>query len=292
MKLLKKLSAIILTLVMIAAAFTVNTHAITFVDLFASSTGEVINTFPAQSGGQFVEIEKAIVFYHGGRSMRDIEITQDMLIRNFEIERPELPDIVVLTERPSEWAVEQVMAAFNLGIVPPNLQSNFTQAITRAEFASLAVNLYEYLLGEIIGRVNFTDTNDINVEKAAYIGIVSGVGNNRFDPDATLTREQAAVMLGRLFRRLEWHSLMISVPIIDMVLQDEIEDYYIISPWALQSLAWIHSVGIMNGTGNRMFSPQADYTREQSIATIMRVFGFVRTDEPFVRVRQTEDKHL
>jgi hypothetical protein len=41
----------------------------------------------------------------------------------------------------------------------------------------------------------------------------------------------------------------------------------------------------MSGTGNRMFSPQADYTREQSIATIMRAFGFVRTDEPFVRVR-------
>jgi hypothetical protein len=30
------------------------------------------------------------------------------------------------------------------------------------------------------------------------LGIVFGVGNNRFDPDAPLTREQAAVMLTRL----------------------------------------------------------------------------------------------
>jgi len=53
---------------------------------------------------------------------------------------------------------------------------------TRAEFATIAVVLLEHFTGPITKRSTFTDTTGINVEKAAYLGIVNGVGNNRFDP--------------------------------------------------------------------------------------------------------------
>ena len=171
------------------------------------------------------------------------------------------------TERPSDWAVEQVNAAIAAGLVPQNLQSNYTAATTRAEFAALAVRLYENQRGEIRGRVTFADTNDVNVQKAAYIGVVLGVGNNRFAPNETLTREQAAVMLARLANAIG-RPLPNTAP--------TFVDNHLIADWAFSAAGQVQAVGIMGGVGNNRFAPLDTYTREQSIVTIMRLFDFMR----------------
>jgi hypothetical protein len=171
------------------------------------------------------------------------------------------------TEKPSSSAVEQVNAAIAANLVPQSLQSKYTQATTRAEFCALAVALYENLKGEITGRTTFTDTNDINVQKCASIGVVSGVGNNRFDPTAQLTREQAAAMLARL-------ADAIGKPL--PTTAATFADNGSISSWAIESVGQIQAAGIMGGVGNNTFAPKDPYTREQSIITIMRLFDVVK----------------
>ena len=165
--------------------------------------------------------------------------------------------------QPSPWAIMHVNAAYAAGLVPQNIRSNFSQAITRAEFAALAVYLYESQRSSIVGRISFADTNDENVQKAAYIGVVRGVGDNRFAPNDTLTREQAAVMLSRLAYAMG-QPLPHSTPIF--------ADNPQVAAWAIQAVGQMQASGIMGGVGNYMFSPQGDYTREQSIVTIMRLF--------------------
>jgi hypothetical protein len=49
-----------------------------------------------------------------------------------------------------------------------------------------------------------------------------------------------------------------------------------ISSWAFDSVGQIQAVGIMGGVGNNNFAPQSPYTREQSIATIMRLYNEFR----------------
>jgi len=169
----------------------------------------------------------------------------------------------VLANTPSPWAVEQVNNAISKNLVPPNLQSNFTRAITRAEFSALAVTLYEAVRSEITGRTTFTDTSDVNVEKAAFIRIVYGVGDNRFDPNGTLTREQAAVMLSRLA-----HAIGNPLPRERLTFADMSD----VSSWAVESIEGIVAAGIMSGVGDNRFAPQQPYTIEQSIVTIMRLF--------------------
>ena len=173
------------------------------------------------------------------------------------------PMTVLASDTPSPWAAVQVNAAIANNLVPLHLQSNYTQAITRAEFCALAVTLYESMRGEITGRTTFDDTNDVNVEKAAYVGIVSGVGNNRFDPHASLTREQAAVMLSRLLG-------LFNVAVTDLFpIFYDIEE---VSGWAVNAVANVWNAGIMSGVGDNRFAPQQPYTREQSIVTIMQMF--------------------
>ena len=170
-------------------------------------------------------------------------------------------------ETPSSWAADQVNAAITVNLVPQSLQSKYTQATTRAEFCSLAVALYENVKGEISGRSSFTDTTDVNVLKAASIGVVSGVGDNRFDPNAQLTREQAAVMLARL-------ADAVGKPFPKQAAT--FADNSAISSWAAEQVGQAQAAGIMSGVGDNKFAPKDPYTREQSIITIMRLFDVVK----------------
>ena len=168
------------------------------------------------------------------------------------------------SDEPSPWASGVVYEAIATGLVPMELRSDYTQAITRAEFCALAVALYELVTGaEIYGRQTFGDTDDENVEKAAAVGFVTGVGNGMFAPDDKLTREQAAVILAR-FSYAIGNPFSIQAP--------SCSDSASISPWAAEHVGQLLKSGIMAGVGNNRFAPKDPYTREQSIITVMRLY--------------------
>ena len=174
------------------------------------------------------------------------------------------PEPEPTVDQPSSWAVEQVNAAVEAGLVPESLQSKYTQTATRAEFCALAVELYEKVTGEeITQRATFTDTSDVNVQKMAGIGVISGIGNNQFNPNGELTREQAATILVRLADAL-------GQPLPEGTAS--FADNSSIASWALDSVGRAKAGGIMDGTGSNQFSPQGAYTREQSIMTAYRLF--------------------
>ena len=175
---------------------------------------------------------------------------------------PSLPN-----ERPPVWAALKVNEAIRDHLVPQSMQSGYSQPTTRAEFCSLAVRLYEIVTGrEISERTGFSDTNDIDVEKIAGIGIVNGVGNNMFAPDNDLTREQAATLLSRL---------MIAIGIPPESATARFSDNGAISAWALEAVGQMQASGIMQGEGDNRFDPKGSYTRAQSIYTIKTIYDIV-----------------
>jgi len=170
-------------------------------------------------------------------------------------------------EAPSSWAVQQINTAISAGLVPQSLQTKYTQTITRAEYCALAVAFYEKYTGEeITERKSFNDTDDVNVAKMAAVGVVSGIGNNLFDPNANLTREQAAVMLSRLAEAIGK-----PLPKQAATFSDNTD----ISLWAFENVGQMQAAGIMGGIGNNTFAPKDPYTREQSIITMIRLWNIV-----------------
>ena len=169
---------------------------------------------------------------------------------------------------PSSWAIEQVNSAINAGLVPQDLRVAYTQATTRAEFCALAVALYETVKGsEITERKTFSDTTDVNVQKMAGLSVVNGMGDNKFSPNASLTREQAATMLSRLASAIGKPLTAQSPTFVDKAS---------ISSWAYDAVGQMQLSGVMGGVGDNTFSPLTDYTREQSIVTILRVYNIVK----------------
>ena len=173
---------------------------------------------------------------------------------------------------PSTWAQDAIETAVAQDLVPQQLRGNYTEVITRAEFCALAVRLHEATAGEITGRVSFIDTDDENVEKMAYLGVVNGVGGNRFDPYGPITREQAAVMLARL-------ADVIGQPLPEE--DAEFDDNAYVAPWAVESVGRVRAAGIMTGFDEYRFGPQEPYTIEQSIVTIQRMYEFATQVDPY-----------
>ena len=175
-----------------------------------------------------------------------------------------------------------------LNLVRDDLNGMYSRPITRAEFCELVVSLYEGVKGEIISeRKSFADTDNTGVEKAAGIGVVSGVSSDRFDPYGLLTREQAAVMLSRLAEVIGKPLTETGVPPTGGASlagdssaagdsaaagSSSFADASKISSWAYVQVGQMQAAGIMSGVGNNVFDPQGDYTREQSIITIIRLY--------------------
>ena len=177
---------------------------------------------------------------------------------------PVQPQVEPSDELPA-WAEGQVKGAIAQGLVPQELQGGYNLVTTRAQFCALAVRLYESVKGEITGRETFTDTDDGNVQKMAALGVVSGVGGGAFDPDGPLTREQAATILARLSNAMGKPLAGGSHPFTDGV-----------ASWADAAVGQVYQAGIMTGTGDTTFSPQGEYTRMQSIVTLMRLYALVK----------------
>lgn len=191
---------------------------------------------------------------------------------NYEFEAVYAPGAAPIPQQPATgaaepagWAKVFVDRAIAERLLPAELQSAYDQPITRREFCLLADALYTKVKGSaapVDATVTFTDTTDPAILRMASAKVVNGVGNELFDPNGQLTREQAATMLSRLAAALG-KPLTDSAPTFD--------DNGSVAGWASAAVGQMQLSGIMSGTGNNQFSPQQSYTREQSVVTIVRM---------------------
>ena len=192
------------------------------------------------------------------------------------------------TGEASEWAKDELARADELGLIPDCLEGeDLTQDITRAEFAAVAVKVYEALSGTpAIPIVNnpFTDCNDVEVLKAYNIGAVNGTSATTYAPDALLTREQAATMLTRVFKKITlagWTLATDSQFTLPYEKPAPFADDANISGWAKDSVYFMAANKIIEGYQNN-FMPKnttpaqeaegyANATREQALLIAVRM---------------------
>lgn len=171
-----------------------------------------------------------------------------------------------------DWATGEVLAASEAGLVDKAIMGDdYTRSINRLQFSSIAVRLAEKMAGKSITPASsgtFTDTDNEYVRKAAAAGITSGVGDGRFDPNGTLTRQQMATFL---YRALQW------------VKNNSDTEYTIYTPelgkysdagqlagWASEAMGFMNALGLVSGTSATALSPNGTCTIEQAIAVAGR----------------------
>ena len=169
----------------------------------------------------------------------------------------------------SDWAKDSLDKSLGYGFITDRIKDNMSGSITREEFAEVAVKLYELYTGkkaEPAPSSTFTDTTNPEILKAYQLGIVSGIGNNKFAPQVLINREQMAAMLHR--------AVAIIKPDADMSIEGAptFADEKEIAPYFVTDVKFMAKKGLINGVGNNIFAPKATSTREQAVIVAVRVY--------------------
>ncbi|MDR2355139.1 MAG: S-layer homology domain-containing protein [Clostridiales Family XIII bacterium] len=94
------------------------------------------------------------------------------------------------------------------------------------------------------------------VSWARDAGIVSGMGDGTFSPEASVTREQIAAMLFRYARHTDADTRAAG----DL---SAFADADTIADWAAEALAWATGAGVINGMGDGTVAPKGTASRAQ-----------------------------
>ncbi|MBQ8808437.1 MAG: S-layer homology domain-containing protein, partial [Clostridia bacterium] len=141
-----------------------------------------------------------------------------------------------------------IEALASRGIINGKNESNFepNSTMTRAEFATIIVRglgLPEKS-NSVFRDVTTNDWFYSYVNTAYSYGIIKGVSEGVFEPEGTVSREEAAVMVARAARLCGMNTDMDALLIRDVLAQ--FFDYVNASDWSQSSLAFCYSEGVLS----------------------------------------------
>jgi alpha-tubulin suppressor-like RCC1 family protein len=185
--------------------------------------------------------------------------------------RADAPYAVEVLKGISSWAKADIQAMYDAGEIPLTTLWGFKNNITRGEFSALLVAAYEKSKNTAVrySAAGFTDIaghlyeEDIN--KAASLKIIEGISKTTFNPDGTLTREQAAKMLSVAYSLIK----NTTIPV-DGSTRSTYNDFASIGDWAQAYVAFANNQGIMQGS-NRNFNPRGNLTKESAMVSVYRI---------------------
>lgn len=167
----------------------------------------------------------------------------------------------------SDWFAEAVDFASGhelfLGISATEFAPKMT--MTRAMLVTVLYRLED--TPAVAGKLMFADVEAGTwyteaVEWAAKNGIVNGVGDNLYAPNADVTREQIATML---FRYAQYLGRGVS----GRASLDKFHDGDQVSDWAKEAMQWAVKLGIFQGDDTGALNPKNNATRAE-VATLMQ----------------------
>lgn len=176
------------------------------------------------------------------------------------------------------WAFASVERAAKLGLVTGFSDGSFhpDAPVTRAQFV--------LMLWRMAGKpaaaqkAEFTDTANGDwyqqaLDWAVETGCVNGISATQFGPDAPITRQQATAILFRYSGGQVGAEAMLTG-----VYAQSFTDSGRIAAWATDAVWWAVYHGLVSGTGNNQIAPEANASRAQIAAILLRYMDQFMTE--------------
>ncbi|MBQ4545068.1 MAG: S-layer homology domain-containing protein [Oscillospiraceae bacterium] len=168
------------------------------------------------------------------------------------------------------WAADAINELAEAGIIKGTSETTFSPAnnITRADFALLLVRAFGL---ESDNTENFADVEESDyfareLAIARNCGIVGGIGDNKYAPRNTITRQDMMVIVYRALKALgiELEVDEVSYPDFDKV-----------APYAQDAVKALITAGLVNGKNGKI-DPAAYTTRAEVAVLIKRILDFLK----------------
>ncbi|WP_282936105.1 LamG-like jellyroll fold domain-containing protein [Paenibacillus sp. RC67] len=169
----------------------------------------------------------------------------------------------------AHWAFRsiQIMSAMHKAEGSTNHYFYPNQAITRAEFVALLVKSLNLPL-ETAAQFHDVPTDawySSYIGGAVTSGLVEGKDGNHFDPEATISREEMAVLLVRAYKHTAGKQ--------ELDREFKFADADRFAPWSLASVNRSAQLGLMEGREDGMFYPSDSATRAEAVQVLLRLLN-------------------
>lgn len=176
----------------------------------------------------------------------------------------ELKPTITFSDVTSHWASEYIKEAVTLGIVNGMPDGTFApdKEMTRAEFATILWNMAKKPETESSSAFNDVKSEDWYFKQIAWAfekGYINGISNAEFNPNGTITREQAMTILYRYAGSLESNEKL-----------EVFTDKDNISDFAYPAMCWAVENKIISGVSDTEIAPKQSATRAQLATIIVR----------------------
>ncbi|EIM05051.1 S8/S53 family peptidase [Planococcus antarcticus DSM 14505] len=177
---------------------------------------------------------------------------------------------VTFSDIQNYWAKTQIEALASQNIIKGTTDTLFAPKadVTRAEYATMLVRSLNLPLKAEEGM--FKDVNKKTtwatkeIEAAARAGIVKGLPGDKFDPKASISRQDAAVMI---IRAVEFKEAAL---LEGLDASHKFKDNSKISPYAAKYVSQAEALELITGRSGNLFDPKANITRGETAAVIYR----------------------
>lgn len=166
----------------------------------------------------------------------------------------------------SSWYAPAVNFVYENDLMSGTSATTFEPNVpmTRAMVAQILYNAENQ--PDVSGNPSFSDVKEGDwyynaVQWASSNGVVAGIGDGKFDPNATATREQFAQIL------YNYEGTPDTTGSLDFPDADKV------SSWAIKAITWANENGIMNGVklddGSIILNPLGNVTRAEAASMLM-----------------------
>lgn len=168
------------------------------------------------------------------------------------------------------WAAKDIYTLKDAGIIGGKSATEFDPEgdVTRAEFAKMVVGLFGYKATS--DAVNFEDCKAEDwftpyVAAGVEAGVIKGVSDTEFAPNATITREDACTILGRALNKVAQSNEL------------KFTDADKVAEYAAPYVALLSELGYVNGYEDGSFAPANNITRAEAAKIIAGIYNAKNT---------------
>ncbi|MBQ4545497.1 MAG: S-layer homology domain-containing protein, partial [Oscillospiraceae bacterium] len=179
------------------------------------------------------------------------------------------------------WASDAINELAEKGVIKGTSETTFSPAsnITRADFALLLVRAFELSSDN---TENFADVAESDyfareLAIARNCGIVGGIGDNKYAPRNTITRQDMMVIVYRALQALEKMPSPRGEggPLAVDEVGRTYPDFTNVAPYATDAVSALISAGLVNGKNGKI-DPTSYTTRAEVAVLIKRILDYIK----------------
>lgn len=181
-----------------------------------------------------------------------------------------VPAFASVQTNAGEWAKPSMEFAYNEGLLTEAELQKAKSPMSRKEFCKMVIRFLNVVTEKewkVIQESPFTDCDDKDVIAAYEAGIIGGTEPGIFDPDSTLTREQMAIMIGRVLKTC-------GIDLTGKAVKSPFKDTGILFDSSNKYIDQLYGAGIVAGYADDTYGPFKEMTVQEAVVSFVKAYRY------------------